>query len=270
MNYWHDKHVIITGASSGIGWALAEHLATGNAHATRLGLIARRRNKLDELAAKLDAHGTRVAVRPRRCRRPRRDAMTAVSHLENELGPCDAMIANAGMHEYSPGRDFSAAAANRVIATNVQGVFNSFGPVLPHMLERRSGHLVAVASIAGMLGLPDVGAYSASKAAVITFMESLRVDLHRTGVKATTICPGFVYTPMIEDHHPEALKFALPAPEAARRITRAIERGKREYWFPWQTWLSARIGRALPLWAYEWVARRLPRTRRPPDDSPLA
>ncbi len=110
--------------------------------------------------------------------------------------------------------------------------------------------MVGVASVAGVRGLPGAAAYSASKSAVIKLMESLRVDLHRCNVKVTTICPGFVDTPMIAGHPRRVLKFVLEPPEAARRIARAIERGRSEYWFPWPTWLAARVARALPLGLY--------------------
>ena len=90
----------------------------------------------------------------------------------------------------------------------------------------------------------------ASKAALVTLMESLRVDLHSYGVKGTTICPGFVETPLIADQPREALKFLLEPPEAARRIARAIEHGRAEYRFPWQMWLAARVMRALPFGPY--------------------
>jgi short-subunit dehydrogenase len=251
--FWRDKCVIITGASSGIGWALAEHLVSRGA---RLGLLARRAALLDELAAKLGSDSVGVATADV-C--DAEQTRVAIRRLEQSLGPCEVLIANAGIHRYTPGYEFDAANANAVISTNVQGVINAVGAVLPAMVARRKGHLVGIASIAGMLGLPEVGAYSASKAAVLRLMESLRVDLARHGVKVTTICPGFVDTPMIRGHRRKLLLFVLQPPEAARRIARAIERGRAEYWFPWPMWLIARLARALPPWIYRWVAARLVR-----------
>lgn len=254
-SFWRQKCVIITGASSGIGWALARGLAQRGAS---LGLVSRRAEKLAELATAIESAGGRAtfAAADVTAAEPLKRACQT---LEEALGPCEILIASAGIHLYSPGYDFSAKNANAVFATNVQGIVNSIAAVLPGMIARRRGHLVAVASIAGMLGLPDVGAYSASKAAVVTLMESLRVDLHARGVKVTTICPGFIDTPMIADHAHSALLFVLPPKEAARRIAGAIERARPEYWFPWPLWLAARVGRILPFGLYRRVCRWLPR-----------
>ncbi len=255
MGYWQDKCVIITGASSGIGWALAEHLATRGA---KLGLIARRKEKLSKLAAAIESVGGRAAFALADVTNTEQTTQASRA-LEEALGPCDVLIANAGIHRYSPGYDFRPDSANAVFATNVQGVVNAIGAVLPGMVERGRGHLVAMASIAAMLGLPEVGAYSASKAAIVTLMESLRVDLHGYNVKMTTVCPGFVNTPLIADHARPVLKYMLDPADAARRIARAIEHGRTEYWFPWQTWVLARLARALPFSIYRRICSRLPR-----------
>jgi len=265
--FWRDKCVIITGASSGIGAALAAHLAERGA---RLGLIARRREPLEQFAGGLGPQAT-VAVSPADVS-DGASVRAAVADVEARLGPCDVLIANAGIHRYTPGYQFDADEAVAVLRTNLLGAVQTIGAVLPGMVERRRGHIVGVASIAAMLGLPDVAAYSASKAGLVTFLEGLRVDLHRFGVRVTTICPGFVDTPMIADHDRSQMRHVLPPGEAARRIARAIERGRCEYWFPWQTWLLARFGRALPVRLYTRLAQRYvgraQRGRRPADVAP--
>lgn len=254
--FWRDRNVFVTGASSGLGWALAEHLAAKGA---QLGLTARRGERLAELADRCRARGVRAAFSTADIRDPHQ-AAAALAALRSELGPCHVLIANAGVHRPTDGREFCTEAALDVFATNVNGVITTVGAVLPEMVARNDGRIVVVASIAAMLGLPGAGAYCASKAALVTFMESLRIDLLGTNVKLTTVCPGFVDTPLLADHDSRNLKFMLTAPDAAARIARAIERGRAESWFPWPAWALARFGRALPLrWYYASVRSRFPR-----------
>ena len=254
-SFWLGKCVLITGASSGIGWALAENLARRGA---RLGLIARRKDKLAELTGHIQSLGRKAAFAVADVTDPEQ-VEEAVVYLEHTLGLTDVLIANAGMHKRAPGAVFSGSAARMVMDVNVNGVINVIDSVLPSMVDRRSGHIVAVASIAAMLGLPEAGAYCASKAALVTLMESLRVDLHRYDIKVTTICPGFVETPLIAYHSRKELLFLLQPPETADRIARAIEKGKTEYWFPWPMWLLTRIGRALPFTLYRKICGFFPR-----------
>ena len=257
-SFWKDKCVLITGASSGLGWALAEHLSGCGA---RVGLTARREEKLRALAEKIRAGGGRAEFAAADVAdAPALEA--ALRSLTDALGPCDVLIANAGMHRYTRGDVFSGACARDVFAVNVNGVITAIDTVLPAMIEHRAGHIATVASIAAMVGLPEVGAYSASKAALVTLMESLRVDLHRFGVRVTTICPGFIETPMIASHPRKVLKFLLSAEAAAGKIERAIRRGKAEYWFPWQMWLAARLVRALPFGVYRWICNFIPERSR--------
>ncbi len=247
--FWPNKCVIITGASSGIGRALAELLAQRGA---KVGLLARRGNVLNQLADEIRQRGEIAQFAEADV--TDLDALrAAVRKLEEQLGPCDVMIANAGIYRKTAGRHFDPAVANTVIATNLQGVVNAFGVVLPEMTERKSGHLVAVASIAGMLGLPGAAAYSASKAAVIRMAQSLRVDLRPIGVKVVTVCPGYVDTPLLTDEERATIKGLLSAEETARRIAKAVERGRPETYFPWHTRLLARIGSWLPPRVYDRV-----------------
>lgn len=261
MSQWRDKHVMITGASSGIGLATAELLAGRGA---RLSLVARRAEALAASTERLRRGGASVTFAAVDVLESAR--LTAEARrFEAELGPCELMIAAAGIHHYTPGEAFRGADARRVLDTNVVGVINAIDAVLPGMVARGRGHLTAVASIAAMLGLPGVGAYSASKAAVVALLESLRVDLYRCGVRVTTICPGFVDTPMLGNHDRRVLKFLLSPNEAAARIVRAIEQNRAEAWFPWQTWLMARTARWLPFGLYRRLVAHTP--PRPPDQS---
>lgn len=251
--FWRDKCVIVSGASSGIGRAVAELAAQRGG---KVGLLARRQDRLEAAVTAIrSASGTaELAVADVT---DAAQTQAAIQQLEQALGPCQVLVANAGIYRQTDATTFSAAAARDVLQVNTMGVVNLIGAVLPGMVERKSGAICGVASIAAMLGLPGSGAYCASKAAVVTLLESLRVELHDVGIRVTAVCPGFVDTPLItdDDRHRELI---ISAEDAARRICWAVERGKAEYWFPWRTWLAARVGRALPHSWYRWVIRRRP------------
>ncbi len=265
--FWTDKRVFITGASSGIGRGLALHLA---ARGARVGLIARRRDALEDVGREI---ASIAGGEPGRCALAVADVVDAeatrqaVQSLEAALGPCDLMIANAGIHRWTPGWDFRSADVDAVIQTNVCGVAHTFDAVLPGMIQRRRGHLVAVSSLAAKLGLPEVAAYSASKSAVVALIESLRVDLRPLGIRATVVCPGFVDTPMIEGMGDRRLERTLSVAQCCERIRRAIERNAVRAWFPRRlAWLLALV-RCLPFRTWERVCKRLPkRSPTPPPE----
>jgi short-subunit dehydrogenase len=139
-----------------------------------------------------------------------------------------------------------------MIRTNLLGVIYTFAAVLPEMLARRSGHLVGISSLAGYRGLPGESAYCASKAAVNVYLDGLRIQLRGTGIQVTTVCPGFVTTPMTANNtfHMPGL---MSAEEAARRIIRAIKRGTKVYNFPWRLHLMVKLSRWLPDRVIRWV-----------------
>jgi short-subunit dehydrogenase len=252
--FWASQCVLITGASSGIGKALAEYLV---AQGARVGLIARRQAALEQILADLSTHPAKVAYA---CADVTdQDALAkAVQQLEQQLEPCTVMIANAGIYHKTDVHHFDAAVQNAVFVTNVQGVINTIAAVLPGMIKRKQGHLVAVSSIAAMIGLPAAGSYSASKAALVTLFQSLRVDLHQLGIKATVVAPGFVDTPIITDEERASVKDLLSAEQAAIRICTAIERDRAIDWFPWQTWLVCRLFSLLPSGLYRRLIAHVP------------
>jgi short-subunit dehydrogenase len=252
--FWHDQCVLITGASSGIGKALAEYLVGQGA---KVGLIARRPDVLDKITANLSSTIGTVAYA---CADVTDQAAmaAAVQQLEAQLGACDVLIANAGIYHKTDVLAFDVTVQNAIISTNVQGVINSIGAVLPGMVQRKRGHLVAVSSIAAMIGLPAAGTYCASKAALVSLFQSLRVDLYPLGVKATVVAPGFVDTPLITDEERATLKDLLTAEQAALRICNAIERDRAVDWFPWQTWLVCRLFSFLPSRLYRRLITQIP------------
>ncbi|BAL22844.1 short chain dehydrogenase [Azoarcus sp. KH32C] len=178
------------------------------------------------------------------------------------FGVPDIVIANAGVSvgtltEYA--EDLSAF--DRVLRTNVSGMVASFQPFVAAMRQRGSGRLVGIASVAGIRGLPGAGAYSASKAAAIAYLESLRVELHGTGVRVVTLAPGYIETPMTAIN-PYPMPFILPAAEAARRMAKIIDAGRGYAVVPWQMGVVARLLRVLPNPVFDAVFARAGRKPR--------
>ena len=235
-----DLKVVITGASSGIGRALALEYAANGAV---LGLIARRADLLSQLAESLPVRAYTYAVNVTDARA----LATAAVDFITRAGCPDIVIANAGVSAGTlTGEPTDNAVFEEVLAVNVLGMMLTFQPFVEAMRSQRRGILAGVASIAGFRGLPGASAYSASKAAAISYLESLRVELHGSGVSVVTICPGYVATPLTA-HNPYRMPFLMDPSAAASKIVRAISARKRFFVLPWQ---MALIG---------WALRRVPR-----------
>ena len=253
-DFWRDKHVVITGASSGIGEALAREAVAQRA---KVSMLARRQDRLTAIAEQLQNAAGSITSRATDVTN-RGQLAEAITDLEREFGPVDVLIANAGVYRKTDGAAFDAERAASVFQTNVIGVSNALGAVLPGMVARRRGHVCAVSSLGGLLSLPAGGAYCASKAAVATLMKSIRVDVEPHGVRVTTVYPGFVDTPMITDHERRTLRGIWTAERTARRILAAIAHGKREDAFPLALWLEIKLASYLPWWLYRRVMRTVP------------
>jgi NAD(P)-dependent dehydrogenase (short-subunit alcohol dehydrogenase family) len=249
-------NVFITGASSGIGAALAQEYARAGA---QLGLFARRGDALSALAPALAPAVPALYTGDVRDEAALR---TSAAEFTQRFGAADIVIANAGVSrgtltEYPEDN----LAFRSILETNVNGLLYTFQPFLPAMRAARKGKLVGIASVAGFRGLPGAEAYSASKAAAIAYLESLRVELRGTGVEVITICPGYIATPMTAKN-PYRMPFLLPVEAAARLMVRAIARGRRFYVLPWQMALLGRLFRILPPPLYDSLlagAKRKPR-----------
>ena len=238
---------IVTGASSGIGQALARRLA---AEGCKVGLIARRHAQLADLAVEIEKAGARVAFATADVTQ-REQTVEAIREVAARLGPVDLLVANAGVGAPTIVEPFNVGDIEKMFQVNVLGVIYSLEAVLPEMLRRRRGHLAAISSIAAYKGLPGESGYTSSKAALNVFMEGLRVQLRNKGIAVTTICPGFVHTPMTEVNEFK-MPWLLTADAAARRIVRALRRKRKVYNFPWQMWLFMRCAR----WAPDWLVER--------------
>jgi short-subunit dehydrogenase len=246
--------VVITGASTGIGYALAKFYLQRGA---MVALIARRGHLLRELA---QTYRDQASVYDLDVR----DApalQAAARDFSSRVGAADLVIANAGV---SAGTLTEQADDNAVfeeiLAINVRGMMQTFQAFLPPMRKGAGGTLVGIASVAGFRGLPGAGAYSASKAAAISYLESLRVELSGSGIAVVTLCPGYIVTPMTE-HNPYRMPFILSADDAARRMARVIDRRRRIAVVPWQMAIIACILRWLPRWLYDMLLHRAPHHR---------
>ena len=250
--FWKDKVVFLTGASSGIGEGLALEIA---GHGAIVGLLARREDLLKELAEKCEqkvgiARYFAVDVVDAEA------VAGAAKTLRDEFGKIDILIANAGIGgNNKETRELQPVAVKKVIDINLIGAVNSVAAVLPAMLERGSGQLVAISSLAGFRGLPKSAAYSASKAGMTAFFESVRLDVQHQGVAVTIIQPGFIRTPLTSGRAAK-MPFLMELEDALPLFIKAIEKKKKFSAFPWQLATFVRAGRIFPTWMYDWIAAR--------------
>ncbi len=186
----------------------------------------------------------------------------AAESFQAHFGLPDLVIANAGVSAGTSGEDLrDIAHLRRLLEVNVAGVAVTLATFAPAMRKAGRGTLACIASVAGFRGLAGNGAYSASKAAAISWTESLRAEMHGSGVSVVCICPGYIDTPMTRVNR-FRMPFLLPADEAARRIARAIERRPRVAVVPWQMALVSVALRAMPGWLYDRLAAGAPRKPR--------
>ena len=247
--------VFITGASSGIGAALARWYG---ARGATLGLLARREAALREVGA---ATGAPFETYP--CDvRDLAAVKSAAARFVAAHGLPDIVIADAGIsHGTLTEHEDDVRTFAEILEVNVMGMVHAFHPFVAAMRERGSGRLVGIASVAGFRGLPGGGAYSASKAAAIRYLESLRVELRGSGVRVTTICPGYVASAMTAKN-PYRMPFLIGAEEAASRIARAIDAGRSQAVIPWKMAIAGRLLAVLPNAIFDRLASRAGRKPR--------
>jgi short-subunit dehydrogenase len=255
------RSVFLTGASSGIGEAFARHYAGAGAV---LGLVARRSERLAALRAALLASAG-AAGRIETYGADVRDAaalQAAAAAFLARHGVPDVVIANAGVsHGTLSEHAEDTAVFEEIVDINLTGIVRTFHPFIGPMRAAGRGTLVGIASVAGVRGLPGAGAYSASKAAAIAYLESLRVELCGTGVSVVTLLPGYIRTPMT-DRNPYRMPFLLEADDAVVRMARLIAARRAFAVVPWQMAIVARLMRLLPAGVFDRLAAGSPRKPR--------
>ncbi len=255
------SRVVVTGATSGLGRELAVQLARRGA---KVALTGRRADKLKATAEAVRAAGGEALELVGSVA----DLAEVKAHyaaIRAAWGGLDWAILNAGVGDSVNARRFSAENYRWTFETNVVGVANWLEAVLPDMLAARKGVIAGIASVAGWRGLPSSGSYCASKSALITMLESTRVDLRGTGVDVVTVCPGFVRSEMTDRNDPRDMMFFLETEDGVRRILRGIDARRRVVHFPkpWTSFLRY-VLQPLPGFLYEPVAARLIKRRKKP------
>ena len=250
--------VFITGASSGIGQALALRYHRAG---YRLALAARRTSEVKSWADACGINPDSYHIYSADVAHPESIVAAGQDCIERQGVP-DIVIANAGI---SVGMDTAVRedidVMARTFATNNTGLAATFHPFVDAMVQRRSGTLVGIGSVAGIRGLPGHGAYCASKAAVISYCESLRGEMRPYGVRVVTISPGYIDTPLTRQNR-YSMPFLMQADDFADRAFRTIAAGASYRVIPWQMGVVAKLLRVLPNALFDRLLAGRPRKRR--------
>lgn len=252
-NYFKNKRVWVTGASSGIGEALAEAFAEHGAH---LILSARNEQELNRVAAKCAKAGA-ASVIVQALDLAQHDAIPAiVEKILRQVGKVDILLNNGGISQRSLAKDTSLEVDKKLMNVNFFGTVALTKALLPNMLTHQLGHIVTITSLTGKFGTPMRSSYAASKHALHGFFDSLRAELGHTPIQVTLICPGFVRTNVSvnaltgdgskQNKMDEATDKGMQPERLARKILRAIEQGKEEAYFGGKEVLGVYLKRFFP------------------------
>jgi short-subunit dehydrogenase len=248
------RTALVTGASSGLGRGLALWFAK---RGVKVYAAARRTAQLASLADEARAAGAEVVALEMDVARTQ-ETLARIRELDEACGGLDLVVANAGVGDPTLGTKLAWETVQRTIDVNVTGAAATLCAALPQMVARGRGHLVGVSSLAAYRGLPGNAAYSGSKAFLATFCESLRVDLQGTGVRVTSLHPGFVKSEMTAKNR-DPMPFLLETEAGVEHMGQAILRAEAEYGFPWQMRHVVRLVRVLPNAVFDRIGRRVKR-----------
>lgn len=255
MSTFANERIVITGAGSGLGRIMAKELIAAGALVLGVDRVIEPLTSLsEEVGAGSDRLFTATADVTDRA-----GVIARIRELEERAGPIDRLIACAGVGRATPADTFSSAEFEAIIQVNLLGVANSIEAVLPGMIARRRGHLVGLSSLASMRGLPQMSAYCASKAGLNSLFDALAIELRVHNIQVTTVCPGWIRTPMtapLGDKFP----FIMGAEPAARRILKAVRLRTRFTAFPFLPAILLRLLRILPPGVTERFLRRRQKT----------
>ena len=260
MQNFFDQQILITGASSGIGKMMAETFAAEGARVIVWGL---ERVALEAVDKEMSERGLRCATYL--CDVSRRDSVyDTAKRVIREHGPIDILINNAGVVSGRPLLEISDAEIELTFGVNALAPIWTTRAFLPAMIERGRGHIVTIASAAGLIGAPRLTDYAASKHAAVGFDDALRSELrhlgHR-GIRTTVVCAYFISTGMFEGARAATPLLPILTPDyATRQIVRAIRRGRRRLLLPRAVGLVF-LARLLPTPIFDWMMRALGVTR---------
>jgi len=242
----------ITGASSGIGSSLAISLAK-KGH--RVALFSRREKQLDNIKTEIEKNGGEALVVPGDVTDPT-SIERAFEKIEREWATPDMIVANAGIAHWIKTTEMDLEKAHQTVDVNLMGLINTVQLALPRMINNGGGHIVGIASAASYRGIPNLAVYSATKAGIVRYLEGVRIENNTKGIVVTTICPGFIKTPMVTDKDiPKGtpLPFIMDVEKSTKKIIKVIEHKRSQYTYPLPMAILGKIGLILPNSMYDKV-----------------
>jgi len=240
----------ITGASSGIGSSLAIALAK-KGH--RVALFSRHEKQLEEVKTEIEENGGRALVVPGDVTDPT-SIERAFEKTEREWATPDIVVANAGIAHWIKTTEMELKKARQTVDVNLMGLINTVQLALPRIINNGGGHIVGISSAASYRGIPNLAVYSATKAGIVKYLEGVRVENKSKGIVVTTICPGFIKTPMVTDKYiPKGtpLPFIIDVEKSTRKIISAIEHKRSHYTYPLAMTILGKIGLIIPNIIYD-------------------